>query len=206
MSTRPWVQWIFNFSVLIAIVVILAGVGWLFAKAIESGATFLGAVLAASATVATVLVGRNHERRKHAEATRRTELGSLYEKIAGVMSGQVPTPRAQEKMIAEFLRKAVVYAGPGVISAFRDWRDNLPGEAGSRADDRASMLRFEGVIKAMRKDVGISNWMLQEGDLLRVALTDFDVEYPKELVDALNPPEPDEEPRVSETKAEGASR
>jgi hypothetical protein len=198
---RPWTQWAFNFSVIGAVVLVLAGAGWLFAKAIQSGSTFLTAFMAAIATVATVLVGRYHERRKEAEAVRRAELGDVYEKIAGVMSGQVGSPRSQEKMIRDFFRKGLIYAGPSVVSAFRLWRDNLHDDDSPRAEVRASMLRFESLIKAMRKDLGISNWMLQEGDLLRVALTDFDVEFPSEasVVDELIVAEAQHEPRMVAT-------
>jgi hypothetical protein len=197
MIRRPWAQWVFNFSVLAVIVLVVAGIGWLFAKAIESGSTFLGAILAAVATVTTVLVGRHHERRKEAEATRRAELGALYEKMAGVMAGQSLTMRAQEKMVTEFVRKAIIYAGPALIAAFREWKVNIPeADDPPRAEVRANLIRFEKLIKAMRKDLGMSNWMIEEGDLLRAALLDFDEEFPQDAP-PLEPPEPDEEPRVS---------
>jgi hypothetical protein len=100
-------------------------------------------------------------------------------------------------MIAECLRKAVIYAGPAVIATFREWRDNLHDDGATPAEVRGSMLRFESLVKGMRRDLGISNWMLQDGDLLRVTLTDFDLVYPAENSEQLQPPEPDEEPRVT---------
>lgn len=110
--TRRWAQWVFNFAVLTAIVLLLAGMGWLFAQAIESGSAFLGAVLASGATVGAVVLGRFHERRKEAEATRRRELGSLYEGMVGSVTGQPFTDRKREKMIVDFMRKTIVYASP----------------------------------------------------------------------------------------------
>lgn len=139
--TRRWAQWVFNFAVLTAIVLLLAGMGWLFAQAIESGSAFLGAVLASGATVGAVVLGRFHERRKEAEATRRRELGSLYEGMVGSVTGQPFTDRKREKMIVDFMRKTIVYASPGVIKAFRHWRENLPDDDATFAEQRASMVR-----------------------------------------------------------------
>ena len=201
MHKRHFTQWLFNFAALGLIAFGLAGVFWLFARAISEGATFLGATLAAGATVGAAVIVRHHDRKKEAEATRRQHLGGLYEQMAAVMAGQGLTSRATEKFVTQFMRKALIYAGPSVLSAFREWRANLHDEDSSPAVVRASMVRFEKLVKAMRKDVGISNFMLEEGDLLRAALADFDAEFPKES-ERLAPPEPEEEePRVSQLKA-----
>lgn len=112
MQWKPAVQWVFNFAVLAIIVFALAGVGWLFARAIEQGATFLGAVMAALATVGAVFLSRYNERKKEAESVRRQQLGSIYEEMAAVMAGHERTSRATTKLMTGFMRKGLTYAGP----------------------------------------------------------------------------------------------
>lgn len=68
-----------------------------------------------------------------------------------------------------------------MIKAFRHWRENLPDDDATFAEQRASMVRYEKLIVAMRKDLGISNWMLEDGDLLRTIWSDFDAPAPELL-------------------------
>lgn len=104
------------------------------------------------------------------------------------------------KTVAEFARKGLLYASPVVLKAFRDWRDHLPSEGNTT---RADALRYERFVKAMRRDLGVSNWMLDDGDLARAVLADFDEVFPEEDVVQARPPEyPEEEPRVARSSRE----
>lgn len=169
----------------------LLGLLWLFAKAIEKGATILAATLAASATVVGAFIVRYWDRKKEGEAARRQHLGPLYEHMGAVMAGFTMTDRKRDKVLVDFMRKSIVYASPSTLKAFRDWRVGLPEEDSEIA--AADMLRYEIFVKAMRKDVGTSNFSLDEGDLLRVVLNDYDEVFdpaPAELAP------PDGEPKV----------
>lgn len=198
-------QWIFNLSIVALIGVTLFGAFLLFARAIEKGAVVVGASLAALATVTAALIVRYFERRKDAEAARRERLGALYEEIASAATGQARSQRTIEKTITQFHRKALIFASPAVITAFRKWRDGLPEDDAPREVQRASALRFEALVKAMRKDLGTSNFMLDEGDLLRTVLNDFDDFYGSDEPDLLRPPEPSGEVTVTPAPAKRRS-
>ncbi len=107
------------------------------------------------------------------------------------------TNRKLEKVMTEYARKSLIYASPAVLSAWREWRDNLPDDDSPQHVQRANALRYEAFVKAMRKDLGVSNWMLEPGDLGRAAIRDWDEYYGDGEPESLAPPEPDEEPRVS---------
>lgn len=174
----------------------LLGLLWLFAKAIEKGATILAATLAASATVVGAFIVRYWDRKKEGEAARRQHLGPLYEHMGAVMAGFTMTDRKRDKVLVDFMRKSIVYASPSTLKAFRDWRVGLP-EADSEIA-AADMLRYEIFVKAMRKDVGTSNFSLDEGDLLRVVLDDYDEVFGPKPVQ-LAPP--DGEPKVIKARS-----
>jgi hypothetical protein len=182
-------QWTFNLVVLAVVGGTLAGIIWLFALAIREGSTIVAATLASLATVSAALIVRYFERRKELESTRRQHLGPLYEHLGSVLAGQDMAQRKREKVIFEFMRKSLIYASPGVLKAFREWREQLPDGDGADDVTREDMLRYESFVKAMRKDLGVSNFTLQDGDLCRAVLTDFDQLYGQADVDALVPPE-----------------
>lgn len=202
MQKREVGQWIFNLAVLGALVGAFAGVVWLFALALREGATVVAAILAALATVTAAVIVRYVERRKELEAARRERLGPVYEQLASVLTGHELPQRKIEKVITDFMRKSLVYASPAVLNAFREWRAGLP-DGGDWPPEvaRANALRYEIFVKAMRKDLGVSNWLLQEGDLARAVLADFDEYFDGGMPESSAPPEPtDEEPRVYATK------
>ena len=152
---------------------------WLIALAIREGATVLAAILAAFATVAAALVARHFERRKDVDAARRGALGGLYEDLASVLAGLDMPERKREKVITGFIRKGLIYSSPRTLKAFRDWRASLAGMPPD-ADDwplhlsHQNMLLYEAFVKSMRKDLGVSNWLLQDGDLGRAMNSDWD--------------------------------
>jgi hypothetical protein len=157
------------------VVAAITGIGYLFALAINQGATVAAALLAASATVFGAAVVRYGERRRIMEAIRREHLGALYLELASVLTGHEIPARKRDKIILDFLRKSLVYASPKTLETFREWRYALPDvEPWPEGAIKANSLRYEKFIKAMRRDLGISNWMLQEGDLSRTVLSDFD--------------------------------
>ena len=155
---------------------------WLIALAIREGATVLAAILAAFATVAAAIVARHLERRRDLEATRREYLGPLYEDLASVLAGLDMTDRKREKVVLGFMRKVLVYGSPRTLKAFHEWRTFLDGMAPDSDDwplhlAHQNALKYEEFVKAMRKDLGVSNFLLRDGDLGRAMLADWDDRY-----------------------------
>lgn len=160
------------------VVLAMAVVGLLFVLAIRAGSTFGAALLAALATVGAAVLVRDFERRRVMEAIRREELGPTYNQMAQVLHGQEMPADERLKLVKDFLEKSLMYASPATLKAYRVWHTQLPGEEEwPREAFRPNSLRYEAFVKAMRKDLGIRNWGLQDGDLARMRINDFD-EYP----------------------------
>lgn len=160
------------------VVALLAGVARLFLLAIEEGSTFGAALVAALATVAAAAVVRGFEKRRVMEAIRREQLGAVYTELAQALHGREVPVKEREKLVLDFMRKGLMYASPGTLKAFRTWQSKLPTtEQWAREDFRPNSLRYEEFVKAMRKDLGISNWNLGDGDLARLGINDYD-DYP----------------------------
>jgi hypothetical protein len=159
---------------LILVVAAMAGVAFLFILAVRQGATFWAATVAAGATVVGALLVRNFERRRVADSIRRERLADIYMEMAQVLHGrQLPKEERNESM-ADFLRHSLVYASAKTLKAFQSWTSGFP-EDGATADAyRASSLRYEVFVRAMRDDLGISNRGLSEGDLIRLGIYDWD--------------------------------
>lgn len=157
------------------VIAAMAVVGVLFVLAIRAGSTAGAALIAAMATVGAALVLRSFERRKVMEEIRREQLTDTYVEMAQVLHGREVSEEQRDEVMLEFLRKSLVYASAKTIKAFTAWSSQVPydEEPGSQAW-RASSLRYEAFVKAMRSDLGISNWNLQEGDLIRIGIDDFD--------------------------------
>jgi hypothetical protein len=160
------------------VVLAIAVVGLLFVLAIRAGSAFGAALLAALATVGAAVLVRDFERRRVMEAIRREQLGATYNQMAQVLHGQEMPEKKRVKLVDDFLRKSLVYASPTTLKAYRAWFTQLPAEEEwPREAFRPNSLRYEVFVKAMRRDLGISNWGLQDGDLARMRINDFD-QYP----------------------------
>jgi LPS O-antigen subunit length determinant protein (WzzB/FepE family) len=156
------------------VVGVAAAVGVLFVLAIRAGSTVGAALIAALATVTAALVVRSFERRKVMEEIRREQLSDVYTEFAQVLHGRSASDEERGQLMLEFMRKSLIYASAGTIRAFSEWDSQIPEEGAAKEDWKASSLRYEAFVKAMRKDLGISNWRLQEGELIRMGIYDFD--------------------------------
>jgi hypothetical protein len=154
----------------------LAAVVYVFILAVHHGATVGAALLATGATVGGAWLVRYFERRRVMDDVRRKEIGPLYLELAAVLAGQESTARKREKIILDFQRKCLLYSSAGTLKAFRTWLRALPDGDEDWPPDvaRENTLRFEAFVKEMRRDLGISNWQLQDGDLARTVLSDFE--------------------------------
>jgi hypothetical protein len=160
------------------VVVGVAVVGLLFVLAIRAGSAFSAALLAALATVFAAVVVRDFERRRAMETVRREQLSATYNQMAQVLHGQEMPDKKRLKLVEDFMQKSLMYSSPATLKAYRTWHTQLPEEEEwPREAFRPNSLRYEAFVKPMRKDLGISNWGLQDGDLARIRINDFD-EYP----------------------------
>jgi len=162
----------------------LAGAGWLVYQAIQSGSTFLGTVIAAFATVVAVLVARYFEGQRDAQLVRREHLTSIYEDLIVRFTNAESASDGPDAVdaIRLFHRKVLLWGHADVVKSFVAWRNTLPEDPDeiderTPAENMPMFLAAESFIRSLRKDMGISNRGLEEGDLLRVWVNDFDDHY-----------------------------
>ena len=58
----------------------------------------------------------------------------------------------------------MLWGSPGVLSAYNSFR--------AAGEDPKVILLVDDLLQAMRKDLGLSNWGLGRGDLMKMLLTD----------------------------------
>lgn len=132
-------------------------------------------MIAAVATVAAAVVLRSFERRKVMEEIRRDQLTETYVEMAQVLHGREVAQEKRNDVMLDFMRKSLLYASAKTIKAFSAWATQVPDEKETDPKAwRASSLRYEVFVRAMRSDLGIDNRNLPEGDLIRIGVDDFD--------------------------------
>jgi hypothetical protein len=114
-----------GFGMVVAAIVVVVG---LFVLAVRAGSTFGATLVASVATVGGALIVRNFERRKVADAIRREQLADIYTELAQVLHGRESTEEEREELIANFMRKTLLYASAGTLKAHRSWSTNIPPE------------------------------------------------------------------------------
>jgi len=70
-----------------------------------------------------------------------------------------------QDLFFNFTGDVIVWGSPGVIKAYSDFR--ACGEG-----DQGILLKLDGMLREIRKDLGNSNWGLNQGDLIALFLTD----------------------------------
>ncbi len=72
-----------------------------------------------------------------------------------------------ETFFHDFTTDLVLWGSPGVIRAYAKFR-----EASQEASPLNSVVVMDDVIRAMRKDLGHSDWLLQRGEVIKTFLRD----------------------------------
>lgn len=150
--------------------------GWIATQDSEIAAAsiaFLGTVIAGIGAV--VVSQQRSKSREIAEAHRERKI-QLYilfiNETIGLMRDTPDfeaDPEALERLGAffwDFTSQLLLWGSPGVLSAYGTFR-----RGGESAE---VILLVDDVLQAMRKDLGLSNWALQRGDLVKMLITDPD--------------------------------
>jgi hypothetical protein len=163
------------------------GLWWLAMRFVAFLGTFESEVAAALvATSGTVLIGlitilltqRDSKLRETREA-HRGEKVAIYKRfmesaVVDVMrrtANNVDLPEAEmvalyQEFFLTFTADMIVWASPSVIQAFRAFR------TGSASGNANALLLMDNILREIRKDLGNSNWGIEQGDLISTFLRD----------------------------------
>lgn len=126
-------------------------------------------------TIGVVFLGRYIERQKENEHKIREKKIDVYEKFVtqtiGFMTkhGKAPNNKKAkmqqelELMYEQFHRDLLFWGSDSIIKQYNDWRCGL-------TKDGATLLGFEKLLFAFRKDVGHANKGLKQSDLFKLLL------------------------------------
>lgn len=209
MTTRPQRPVIASLIAFLLGLAILVGLGygfyWLLARILDhlsnitsdSGKAMVAAGTTIFGSVVTLVFGKAWEQRvKIQEEVRQRKLPVYEEQIKLLFSmmfssreGSSPlTPQEIIRTHRAFTEKIIVWGGPGVIKAWTDFRlYNWTGD-----NPIGGFAKLEGLMKAIRTELGNSNMTLQEGDLLKLFINDFDEKKPGAASDGSTPLAPTE--------------
>jgi hypothetical protein len=170
---------------------VLIGAGWISVhvflwlwtdfRALDS--TLSVGILTAATTIfvstLTVVLGRYYERKKDIEAAYRQKKTEIYDEFLKEFFKLFHDPQSSEQtdsdqltqFLREWHRKIVLWGGQDVVRTSIDWLRNL--KAGYV--DAGSMLRTADFLRAMRADLGQSNWKLSKGAFIHFILRDADL-------------------------------
>lgn len=141
------------------------------------------AVVAAAGTVlaglgAVILAQQRSKTREIAESHRPNKVELYTRFIKKVMDYMWKTrdrkaaaPATNDPELQEFFEHfttdLVLWGSPGVIRAYGKFRRATKDESGLRA-----VLVMDELMRAMRKDLGHSDWLLQRGEVIKIFLLD----------------------------------
>lgn len=146
-----------------------------------------GAIITALSAVVVGTIGvvgtQFYSARAQRMAHRREKLVPIYEEfVAGWMSamgldktqeqrkrGSREREAAAVDLVASFSKQVLVWGSPDVLQKWIYWRQNS-----TTLDPRETLLAMEQVMFAMRRDLGMKDSGLSEGDLLRLFINDWD--------------------------------
>jgi hypothetical protein len=161
---------------------LLAGAAWLIVRGVEKDPALVGSLLTAASAVVAVSVSRTMEKKAELRQVHREHMAPLYAELLE----RVRTVDQDEAEAEAFWRglssRLILYGPPSVIKAQLTLSRYL-GQMGSPlVPNREMMELLERLYRAMRADLGHDDKGLDEGDLLRLYITDID-----EVIGPFNP-------------------
>jgi hypothetical protein len=154
----------------VVVVVALAGVlGYGIIRGITADPAVVGSFLTAAVAFVAVEFGRQREKRLQLLQSHRERMAPIYEDLLKMMARAGSKP--DERFMREFQRKLLLYGATPVVEA---WLVVMRAFEARGEADPGTLLQWEGVLFAIRADLGHDNAALKPGDLLRIYVTDAD--------------------------------
>jgi hypothetical protein len=161
-------------------IVFVAGILWNYVATLPpaQGVTLLAAAVAAVISLFGLYVNRRADRTREIEASLRPRKAEVYEEfvrfwlgaLLGMKEGKVNvSPDQMMEFFTSFTQKVVVWGSDDVISKNRQFRPVSMSGTGLQ-----TLLQFEQLLFAIRRDLGHHNAGLARGDLLGLWVNDID--------------------------------
>jgi hypothetical protein len=135
------------------------------------------AIVAAFAGLVVLVLGQIFNRNRQIAEAHRDKKVEVYAKFGQLLidlqqatkQGKADELLKSDRVynsIVDFNRDVLLWGSPSVIRAFLDYRveSNVTGPL--------VLVKMDRMLRAIRKDLGLSNWRLQQGDLVKLCLQD----------------------------------
>ena|ERR1035441_728021 len=169
---------------LAAIAIILITFGGLVYGVIEDPAV-VGPLAAAAVVIGVAIFQRRWEKSQELDRLHREQMSPIYkqliEMIKDVDEFSKKPEKDQEAFFKDLSTKLILHGPTPVISAWIEWQRAAAIEPMSVA----TFVAWEGLLRAVRRDLGHDNSALPSGDLLRLFLNEDDNDESRALWQAL---------------------
>lgn len=159
---------------LAAILCALIGGAWLLIIGIRREPALVGAALTASGAVIAVMVGRWLDRRAESSQMHREQMAPMYSELIKRFQLSEPDAEPDPSFWTDLSRNMILYGPTTVIRANIRLRRHLASLGEPAELDRKTMVLLDDLYRAIRADLGHDDSKLNEGDLLRLYITDID--------------------------------
>jgi hypothetical protein len=129
-----------------------------------------GPIAGAVGVIGAAVLQRRWEKRQELERLRRAQMAPIYEQLITTLKEGLAEAEAAE-FFKDLTTKLVLYGPPVII---REWNQFRMHGVSEDTSDPTSLLNYEKLLLLMRRDLGHDDSSLEEGDLLRVYVNDFD--------------------------------
>jgi hypothetical protein len=157
---------------------------WAFIEAVQAEPAIVGSVATAALAVGGVVWQQRRTERERLAEVRRERMAPMYEDLLGFVlrGGQSSEQGEPPEDLAAFMkdlkgRQLLLGASSEMIRAFNAWQAETQ-EAEANGSPLGAIQAYEGLLRAIRKDLGHDDSDLAKWDLLRVFINDLDDHLP----------------------------
>lgn len=160
---------------------------WLIGSLAVLDARLSAGLITASATVVvavvSILVSKHLEVKTTIRARLREKKEPIYKELidfifdvtfAQKLGKEMPSETQMIAVMTKTTRDLVIWGSPDVVKAFSNFKRISQVYAGTPALTTKLMFGVEDLFKAIRKDLGHGDFLLQRGDILRLYINDVD--------------------------------
>ena len=148
----------------------------------QLGAALATGFVAVIVAVLSAVLSKYYERKAALEQALREQKVPIYEKLidfifritfAEKRGEAMPSEREMILFMTELTRDLVIWGSPEVIRSYASFK-RLTASLGENSSHIPAMFSVEQVFRAIRKDLGHRDVLVQKGDILATHINDID--------------------------------